>query len=77
MSVTKAELTRINAHLQETIRLLLQENQTLRADTQKLKKALVNSMQQIELLNARFQKLSDYMKRLHEWLHDGVSANKE
>ena len=68
MSVTKAELVRINEKLQETIRVLLRERQTLQAETEQLRRELTCSAEQIKRLTVRYQKLSDYTRQLHDWL---------
>ena len=67
MSVTKAELVRINGQLQETIRLLLRESRVLQRENQRLKETLSVSTERIEQMTRRYGKLTDYVKRLHAW----------
>ena len=70
MSVSKAQLTEINARLQAMVRALLRENKALGEENQKLCEALSASMNCVTVLNERYQKLADYLRQLHDWLKD-------
>lgn len=62
MTVTKRELEAINRRLQETISQLKQENETLQ-------ERLRQSTKHFTRLNTQYQKLTDYIKTLREWLN--------
>lgn len=75
MSVTKAELKRINQHLHQTLQMLSRKNHELNAENQCLTKALLEAIQQNEQLGRRFKKLSAYVKRLHTWAKKRENAS--
>lgn len=73
MSVSKAELERINGGLQSALRCLKIENDSLTCENQRLSAALASANAQSEKMSARYQKLVAYVKQLRDWLDANAS----
>lgn len=68
MGMTKSELAEINEQLRLTVQELRNENQGLRVVCSSLEQQLQVTQGELTGLQERYQRFSDYVKRLRLWI---------
>jgi hypothetical protein len=74
MSLSKKSLTEINQKLQLALQALHEHNQKLQEENALLKMALSSMELQWTQQNERYQKLTNYIQKLRDWLEKNAKT---